>query len=163
MIDLKAHRHRTKRSTFALKLTSLIDMMTILLFFLLKSYSAEGQIVTMSQDLHLPESTSDTRPRVTSVVAITAEWILLDGRPVERVDNVLNTELLIISGLQNELTRLRAISQGIGEMSSQMSGFQGNIAIQGDREITFDLLKRIMLTCGQVGYNNMLLTVSQRE
>ena len=163
MIDLNAHRRRANRGTFTLKLTSLIDMMTILLVFLLKSYSAEGQIITVTQDLRLPQSTSEIRPRITSVVAITTEWILLDGRPLERVDNVRDAERLIILPLQSELSRLRAISQGIGDMSSQMSGFQGNLAIQGDRDITFDLLKKIMLTCGQVGYNNMLLTVLQKE
>ena len=59
--------------------------------------------------------------------------------------------------------QLRAITEGIGGISDQMKGFQGQIAIQGDKEITFDLLKRIMLTCGQVGYNNMLLTVMQKS
>jgi len=163
MIDIKRKSRHAKKSTFALKLTPLIDMMTILLVFLLKSYSAEGQIVTVTQDLRLPESTADTRPRVTSVVAVTSEWILLDGRPISRVRRVLDSDRLLIPELGQELTRLRAISQGIGDMSNQMAGFQGNIAIQGDREITFDLLKRIMLTCGRIGYNNMLLTVLQRN
>ena len=89
MIDIKRKSRHAKKSTFALKLTPLIDMMTILLVFLLKSYSAEGQIVTVTQDLRLPESTADTRPRVTSVVAVTSEWILLDGRPISRVRRIL--------------------------------------------------------------------------
>ena len=87
---------RTKRGVFALKLTSMIDMFTILLVFLLKSYSAEGQIVTLSKDLVLPESTSEKAPKVTSVISITNEWILVDGRPIDKIETVLFQEELLI-------------------------------------------------------------------
>lgn len=141
----------------------MIDMMTILLVFLLKSYSSEGQIMTITQDLRLPVSTVQTPPRLTSVVSITSQWVLLDGRPVDQISRILQQESLLIPRLQKELVNLRKMSEAIGTISTDMSGFQGNIAIQADRDITFDLLKRIMLTCGQVGYNNMLLTVLQKE
>ncbi len=154
---------RTKRGTFTLRLTSMIDMFTILLVFLLKSYSADGQIMTVAQDLRLPESTSQKQPAVMSVIALTTEWLLVDGRPIERLDTILNDDNMLIETLQAELQRLRSLSEGIGELSSQMQGFQGNIAIQGDKDITFDLLKRIMLTCGRVGYNNMNLAVLEKE
>jgi biopolymer transport protein ExbD len=156
-------KRRKGSSTFTLRLTSMIDMMTILLVFLLKSYSAEGQIVTITKDLRLPESTSKTTPIVTSVISITSEWILLDGRPIEKIASVLTKNELIIQNLSDELANLRTLTEGIGDLGGSMMGFRGNIAIQGDREITFDLLKRIMFTCGRVGYNNMLLTVMQKE
>lgn len=154
---------RTKRGTFALRLTSMIDMFTILLVFLLKSYSAEGQIMTVAQDLKLPESTSQQKPGVMSVVAVTKEWLLVDGRPIERLEAIMESDKMLINSLREELQRLRSMSEGIGELSTQMQGFRGNIAIQGDKDITFDLLKRIMLTCGQVGYNNMHLAVLEKE
>ncbi|MBN1541074.1 biopolymer transporter ExbD [candidate division KSB1 bacterium] len=152
-----------RTGSFKLRLTSMIDMFTILLVFLLKSYSAEGQIITITADLRLPESTSQIQPRVTSVVAVTSEWILLDGRPITRIEQVMQKSDLLIQPLADELQRLRAISEGIGEMSTRMAGFQGTLSIQADREMTFDLIKRIMLTCGKVGYNNMMLTVMQAE
>ncbi|MBN1465123.1 biopolymer transporter ExbD [candidate division KSB1 bacterium] len=153
---------RIRRGTFELRLTSMIDMFTILLVFLLKSYSADGQIMTVANDLRLPESISEKQPTVMSVVAVTQEWIVVDGRPIARIDEISSSDILI-QPLLRELQRLRSISEGIGELSSQMQGFRGNIAIQGDKEITFDLLKRIMLTCGQVGYNNMNLAVVEKE
>jgi biopolymer transport protein ExbD len=159
----KSPRKRIGASTFTLHLTSMIDMMTILLVFLLKSYSAEGQIVTITKDLRLPESTSKTHPIVTSVISITSDWILLDGRPIEKIGSVLAKNELIIQNLFDELGNLRTLTEGIGDLGSSMRGFRGNISIQGDRDITFDLLKRIMFTCGRVGYNNMLLTVMQKE
>ncbi len=160
--NLRANR-KTKRGTFTLRLTSMIDMFTILLVFLLKSYSADGQIMTVAQDLRLPESTSTTKPPVVSVIAVTREWILVDGRPIQRLEEIATQEQLLIPSLQKELARLRSISEGIGQLSSQMRGFSGAIAIQGDRDVTFDLLKRVMLTCGQVGYNDMNLAVVEKE
>lgn len=154
---------RLQRGVFGLRLTSMIDMFTILLVFLLKSYSAEGQIMTITQDLRLPESTSQQTPTTMSVIAITNDWILVDGRPVKTVDSILSSNELIIPALQQELIQLREMSKGIGELSTNMQGFRGSIAIQGDREITFNLIKRIMLTCGRVGYNNMHLAVLEKE
>lgn len=161
--QLAAGRSRTKRGTFSLRLTSMIDMFTILLVFLLKSYSAEGQIMTITKDLRLPESTATKPPSVASVVAITREWILLDGRPVEEINNIESSGTLLIENLYNELKNLRSLTEGIGQLSESMSGFRGTIAIQGDKDLPFSLLKKIMLTCGQVGYNNMLLAVSMLE
>jgi biopolymer transport protein ExbD len=154
---------KTKRGSFSLRLTSMIDMFTILLVFLLKSYSADGQIMTVAQDLRLPESTSTTKPPVVSVIALTQEWILVDGRPIQRLEEITGDEKLLVSSLQSELMRLRQISEDIGQLSQQMQGFSGTIAIQGDQDVTFDLLKRIMLTCGQVGYNDMNLAVVEKE
>ena len=154
---------RRKRGTFKLRLTSMIDMFTILLVFLLKSYSAEGQIVTITKDLRLPESTSQQPPQTTSVISVTLEWILLDGRPVVKIEDLMSNDSSIIPDLQEELKRLKSITEGIGSLSLQMRGFRGNIAIQADQDITFDLIKRIMVTCGQVGYNDLLLTVLEKE
>lgn len=154
---------RPRRGVFSLRLTSMIDMFTILLVFLLKSFSAEGQIMSVSQDLRLPESTSRIQPQVMSIVAITRDWILLDGRPLVQVNEVLSREEHLISELHGALVNIRSLSEGMGQMSGQMQGFQGKIAIQGDREMPFDLLKRIMMTCGQVGYNDMHLAVMEKE
>ena len=154
---------RSKKATFAIRLTSMIDIFTILLVFLLSNYSSEGHIISVSEDLHLPESTSLMKPKVASVISLTSEWILVDGRPIEKIKDAMAQNDLFISTLNDELMKLRAFSEGVGEISSDLKGFQGQIAIQGDRNITFELLKKIMLTCGSVGYNNMLLTVMQKE
>lgn len=157
------YRKRNKRNVqVTLKLTSMIDMFTILLVFLLKSFSAEGQIVTVAPDLILPESTAQKPPQTTSVIAITNELILIDGKQVASVSEYLSSNTLLIPGLANELKNIRAISEKIGEISTDM-GFTGKISIQGDKEIPYQLLKKVMYTCGQIGYNDILLTVTKLE
>lgn len=145
-----------------LKLTSMIDMFTILLVFLLKSFSAEGQIVTVADDLKLPESTAQKPPQSASSVSVTAEWILIDGKQVASVQESIASKELLIPGLADELKKQRTISESVGELSDNM-GFTGKISIQGDKEIPYQLLKKVMYTCGQTGYNDILLAVIQKD
>lgn len=155
-------RSRKKNAQVSLKLTSMIDMFTILLVFLLKSFSAEGQIMTVTKDLKLPESTAQKAPQPASVVAITNEYILLDGKQVAAIADEMRSNELLISGLAHELKNLRAVSESVGELSADM-GFTGTITIQGDREIPYQLLKKVMFTCGRIGYSNILLAVTKLE
>ena len=149
-------------SSFTLRLTSMIDMFTILLVFLLKSFSVEGEIMSVAKDLRLPESTAKTPPKAAPILVVTNEWIILDGTPVEKVETVLNQQDNIIISLKTQLEQIRAFSENLAQLDATMR-FKGNIAIQGDKEIPFGLLKKIMFTCGQVGFNDMLLAVNQAE
>ncbi len=155
-------RKRKNYSSFTLRLTSMIDMFTILLVFLLQSFSAEGEIVSVSKDLQLPKSTAKAPPKSTPIIVVTNEWIILDGNPVVQVSEILGRDKIIIDRLRNHLQNIRAFSENLGELDVN-KGFKGNITIQGDKEIPFELLKKIMYTCGQVGFNNMLLAVHQEE
>jgi len=155
-------RRNKSISSFTLRLTSMIDMFTILLVFLLQSFSAEGEIVSVAKDLRLPESTAQTQPKASPILVITDEWIILDGSPVVLVADIVNTEQNLIQPLRKRLERIRSFSVSLGALDAKM-GFTGNITIQGDREIPFMLLKKIMFTCGQEGFNNMLLAVNQKE
>lgn len=158
---LKGRKNR--RSTeITLKLTSMIDMFTILLVFLLKSYSAEGQIMSVAPDLRLPESTAQKAPQTTSIIAITHDFILLDGKQVTAVNQVINSNNNLIPELLNELKKLRLLSEKVGEIQADM-GFTGTISIQGDRELPYLVIKKIMFTCGQIGYNDMLLAVTKPD
>ncbi len=148
--------------SFTLRLTSMIDMFTILLVFLLQSFSAEGEIMSVSKDLHLPESSAQKPPRATPILVVTNEWLILDGRPVEKIAALKGRDDIVIHKLKRQLEEARAFSENLGALGANM-GFKGEITIQGDRAIPFGILKKIMYTCGQVGYNNMLLAVNQEE
>jgi len=153
---------RRKRGDFSLRLTSMIDMFTILLVFLLKNFSTEGQIITVAPDLKLPVSTAQKAPEVASVIAITENLVLLDGKRVTEVKDLMIDEKLIIPELFAELKKLRSLSERVGELSSSF-GFTGKISIQADRELPYLVIKKIMFTCGQVGFNDMLLNVNKPD
>jgi len=162
-IGLSLPRPRRRlRGTFSLRLTSMIDMFTILLVFLLKSFSTEGQIMTVAKDLRLPESTATKPPQTASIIVVTPEWILLDGNRIVKTQEAVRAEGVLIKPLRAELTRLRELTERIADLSTGLE-FTGNIVIQGDRSIPFEVLKKIMYTCGSVGYNNMLLAVTRKD
>lgn len=155
-------KRRNRSTDVGLKLTSMIDMFTILLVFLLKNYSAEGHIMSVAPDLRLPESTAQKSPQVTSIIAISQEWILLDGKKVAAVAQVMNNNTLMIPELLHELTRLRGMSERMGQLNTNM-GFTGNISLQGDKELPYQIIKKVMFTCGQIGYNDIVLNVTRPD
>lgn len=154
---------RTPKS-FSLKLTSLIDMFTLILVFLLKSFSAEGEIMTVTDDLKLPESTSQKKPEVASIIAINHENILLDGEIVVEtaVVNGLSNQTMIIRDLADALKMRKALAEGLGQVNEQMD-HSGKINIQADQNIPYSVIKKVMVTCAQGGYNDMMLAVIEKE
>jgi len=133
-------------------------MFTILLFFLLKSFSAEGQVTMATTDLTLPVSTATKELQTTSFVTITPSLILLDGRPLLTTKNALEHESLLLKNLYDDLRAKRIMAEADASIDESMT-FRGEITIQADEDIPFEVLKRVLYTCGQVGYNNMLLAV----
>jgi len=147
---------------FRPQLTSLVDVMTILLIYLLRSFSSEGEIITNSKDLMLPESSADKRPELTVVLTVNNNYILAENVKVANVDDVLANDDLIIPGLHQWLDERRRTTEKIEEHSEKVK-FKGDITIRGDKRIRFRLLKKIMYTCGQQGFNNFSLAVLSKE
>ena len=81
----RGRRRRRPTAPGSLKLTSMMDILTVLLLFLLKSFVVEGEVITPAPGVSLPESTSDTSPESSVVVAILDDRIMLDGRQVAQV------------------------------------------------------------------------------
>ena len=162
--QLRKGRHQKNMKGIKPQLTSLIDVMTILLIYLLKSFSSEGEIITVSKDLMLPESSAKKKPELTVVLKINNQYILVgdEEEPITSTDKVLSSDKLIIPELNSWLAKRRELTQKIERYSSKTK-FKGDITIQGDKRIRFRLLKKIMYTCGQQGYNKFSLAVLKKE
>ena len=144
------------------QMTSLIDIMTILLVFLLKSFSSEGEIVTPSKGLVLPESTAKKKPELALRIAITRRDLLVEGEKIVSLKKMMRRKDLIIPELERLLERRRAITEKISEGSTHIE-FKGDVLIEADRKIRFKMLQRIMYTCGQIGFSNFSLLVIKKE
>lgn len=155
---LNVVKRKSKSLNLSLRLTSMMDMFTILLVFLLKSFSAEGQIATVAADLTLPNSSSTKRPKASPIISITKEWILFDDKPLVKVSEITKRPDLLIPELDQALQFARSVAEGLGEQDKQL-GFHGVVDIMGDRDTSFAIIKRVMFTCGKNGYNNMQLAV----
>jgi biopolymer transport protein ExbD len=151
-------KRRAKPLIPQLNLTSMIDVFTILLIFLLKSYSAS--VIDIARDLILPESVMNKQPVPTVIVAVTQSDILVEDKPVLSLDDVnWEKETLMIEPLFQYLMNER---DNILDTHLE-GGFTGNIIVEADKNIEYGLLKRVMHTCGQAEFNDISLAVLTKE
>ena len=151
---------RGKDKKVKLNLTALIDMFTILVVFLLKSYSAEGQLVTLSEALSLPESRAEKTVELCLEVIVTNSAILVDGDPIVYVDESILTEgnpiPVLVERLSDHLEYTRLV-RGITDEEDMKVNIQGDVAVQAI------LLQRVMSSCAVAGYATQNLTVIKVE
>ncbi len=138
----------------SLNLVSLMDIFTILVFFLMVN-SSEVEVLDTSSKIKLPDSVSEQRPENQLVISVSQDDIVVQGRAVAQIDSVI-ADNAVIEGLKTELD-YRAARKG--EMPAE--GFE--ITIMGDREIPYWLLKKIMLTCQASDFARISLAVNQME
>lgn len=137
-----------------LNLVSLMDIFTILVFFLLVS-SGSQQLPT-SKDITLPTSVADKVPKETLIISITATEILVQGQKVADISSLLSDEALIIDELEKELifrTQNRYTQDNDGEGQA--------ITIMGDQNIPYKLLKKILATCRKTNYTKIAFAAVQ--
>ena len=80
---------------FKPQMTSLIDLMTVIIIFLLQSFSTEGQIITVSNDLNLPKSTARKTPELNVNIVVTNKYIMAETDKLVSVDEVLGNDDLL--------------------------------------------------------------------
>jgi biopolymer transport protein ExbD len=142
----------------SLNMNSMMDMMTIILLFLLKSFSTGGALVTPSKDLALPESTRSQKPKKEVTVAITKTGdIVLNDEHIADI-NSLKEPGNLIGPLAS---RLREIAQEAKDNEANYGiPFSHVILIQGDQMLPYEYFSKVLYTCGDSEFYNMrILTV----
>lgn len=152
-------RHERSKKGGSLNLVSLMDIFTILVFFLLVN-SSEVEVLPNAKDIQLPESIAEEKAKETVVVLIGDENILVQGRPVASV-----AEVMAQSG--NSIPALKAALQNQNRRALRREN-QDNVAsrevtIMGDKDIPYRLLKKVMATCTESDYGRISLAVLQKS
>lgn len=146
---------RGNDGTFRPQLTSLIDVMTILLVFLIKSFSVEGNIVTPSDDLVLPLSSSERPPQLRTSIDITRSAVLADGEKLVSLSEIARSDSLLIPPLYSWMRSQRSQLPDSLHIPAVM--------IQCDREVEFSYVKKVMFTCSKAGFIDYSVLVMQEE
>lgn len=152
---------RQDRGGVRLQLTSMMDMFTILLVFLLKVFSTSGQMINPSQDLTLPTSKVQHPPEVGLDVTVSNDWVLVNGKPVERTSEIQQNDGYILPKLQAALQQYAREGRRLEEQYG--TKFSGKVTIQGDKHLPYSTLIKVLATCGQTDFPNMRLVVYQEE
>lgn len=160
-IPSRRKKHNTDPGKIRLNLTSMMDMFTIILVFLLKNYSTEGMLIQPSEYLTLPSSSIEKSPEVALDLVISKEWVMVNHEAVEKVSNILASEVLVVKSLQEKLLVYAREAKRMEEVYG--TKFSGKVTIQGDRDIPYKLLVKVMATCGKADYPNMRLVVYKKE
>ena len=155
---MSAHHKRSKRGV-ALNMVSLMDIFTILVFFLLVSASTVQDLPNAKQ-IQLPESVAESLPKETVVIMVSDEDIVVQGRKVASVSDVMRSNKNAIDALKAELDVIT--SQKFVTTTVDNKPIPQEVTIMGDKEIPFNLLKKIMLTCTQANYTNISLAVLRK-
>jgi biopolymer transport protein ExbD len=150
-ISARATRSNADAGAFRPQLTSLVDVMTILLVFLIKSFSVEGTLVTPSPDLQLPVSTSKKPPRPTCALEITRDAVMAEGNVLAKIDAFAASDTLVIPLLFDWM-------QVQQQKCRDTSKFR-EVLIQADRATEFNVIKRVMFTCSKAGFTDYSVLV----
>ena len=154
----RMRRHHARNRTTALQLVSLMDIFTILVFFLLVN-SSDVQVLPNTKDIQMPESVAEQKPRETVVVLVTEQAILVQGASVATIEEVMKSAEIVIPALQAALSNQnqRFLSEDLATDIEKRE-----VTIMGDKEIPYSLLKKVMATCTASDYGRISLAVMQR-
>jgi len=152
-------KHHKRRSIGALNLVSLMDIFTILVFFLLVN-SMDAETLPNAKDLQLPESYADQKANENVVIMITDEHILVQGKPVASMAEVRVQDDVVIAALEDEL---RSQTDRLLRKDAQSLMADREVTIMGDQELPYSLLKKVMASCTAADYGKIFLAVAQKD
>jgi biopolymer transport protein ExbD len=141
-----------------MNLTSLMDVFTILVFFLLVN-SGSVELVEAPKDVKLPESEVEMKPRETVVIFVSPEDVLVQGEIVAHVGDILEGRQGTFDPLTMRLMELK--DNVIGPNTLAVAGSL-EVTILADKSVPFVVVRRIMSACTSEGYENVSLAVIQK-
>lgn len=162
----KRHGRGQESDIKDLNITPMLDMMTILLVFLLKSFASSSTDVNVA-NLTLPHSTTKLNVEEALQLMITRDAILVDQKPVTQLDNMNIRPADLPEGPQGYLIKplydvLEAKSEHLKRIEEfGGSQFVGRIALIADKQVSYGVLFRVLYTCGRAEFGRFKLFVQK--
>jgi biopolymer transport protein TolR len=154
--------HKGKAKHVVINLVAMIDMLTVLVFFLLVYSTEQVAVVPDSKDVQLPESIAETDITNTVVVIVGERDIVVHGKPIARIDEILATEDPVTRTLQAELEADATDMVRLAALTEEERIAARKVTIMADKELPFLLLRKVMATSTAAGYGQLSLAVLQK-
>jgi len=148
---------RNRMKITKMNLTSLMDVFTILVFFLLVN-SGSVELVESPKDVKLPESREESKPRETVVVSVSPETVMVQGKVVALVADILEDKESTMDPLAARLAELK--ESIVGPATASVAESQ-EVTILADKSVPFVVVRKVMSACTGEGYENVSLAVIQ--
>jgi biopolymer transport protein TolR len=149
--------HDRAKKQVPFNVVSLMDIFTILVFFLLVNAS-DPTVLPNAKGIEMPQSIAEKKPRVSVVLMLSKEDISLQGEKVVSSDDITGNQKADIQKLQLALQEELLIVQ-----ADIKEGEKKEITIMGDKGVPFSLIKQVMQICSSAGFEQISLSVIQRE
>lgn len=158
-LQRRAERKARNQTGLDMNLVSLIDIFTILIFFLLSSATGV-EILPSYKAVSLPRSTTEKSPLETIIITVSATDILVDGRKVADVADVLaKPGVDLIEPLKAELELLQANRQVVRKENEAQSKA---VTIMADKAIPYQLLRKVMVTATRANFSDVSFAVIRK-
>jgi biopolymer transport protein ExbD len=142
-------------------LNSLIDIFTIIIIFLLTA-SITGFSMTLTPGITIPKASFFSAPESTAIISVTNQYIAIDSKKVIEVEKLEQDGRSSIKELKKNLLAVKATALDTNKLNPNFK-FSGMVTIEGDKDISFNLLQRIMRTCAEAGFPRISLAVLKIE
>ncbi len=154
---------RGKKQGYAsLMLTSLVDMFTIIVIFLLMNFSANGEVLYMSKDIKLPDAYHGAQLERAPVISVSNDAVTFDGKMLISTADLARGDVLNVPELEDALRDEKRRYEQI-HANDPDHPFKGLVNVQADRRIAFKVIKRVMFACNQSGFGNINFAALSRE
>lgn len=154
---------RKKSQVFDIDITSLLDILTILLVFLVQSYNSSGVTINVPVGITLPKSSSETLNTYGVNIQVAADRIWVDDKQI--LDSqVISSQIYDEGGrriipLYNELVRVKETIKRSELLSPNATKFSGIANLVVDKSLKYSYLKKVMFTCAEAGFKDFKFVV----
>jgi biopolymer transport protein ExbD len=155
---MKRMARNHKRKLPVMNLTSLMDVFTILVFFLLVN-SSNSEVLEAPKKISLPDSVVETKPAETAVIMVSSDAVMVQGEAVVAIGDVVASKADFIPQISD---KLKAIKENVIGVSTKTVAESGKVTILSHKTIPFKVLQKVMSSCTAAGYGTINLAVIQK-
>jgi len=150
---------RNRRKPPRIEMTSLMDVFTILVFFLLMN-AANTEVLEPPKNVTLPASVVEEKPRETVVIVVGPEVVTVQGEAVVQTPDIAKTSASTIAPIAERLAEVRNSVIGL---NTQKVAASEEVTLLADKSVPFNIVKKVMSTSTSEGYGRISLAVLQRS
>ncbi len=162
--SMKSRRRSKSGGAFDIDITSLLDILTIMMVFLLQSYNSSGVVINVPKEIELPRSNSESLNTFGVNIQVSKSQIWIDDKEIINTETTDSAQLFDEGGrriipLYNELVKIKETIKLSGKLSPDAKAFSGVANLVVDKSLKYSYLKRVMYTCAAAGFKEFKFIV----
>jgi biopolymer transport protein TolR len=157
--EKRQHRKAKSGASMDMNLVSLIDVFTILIFFLLSSAAGVETLIS-PKAVNLPLANAEKAPKETVLLVVAGDDVLIDGRVVASIKQVAAQEGDLIPALKAELD---VLGQRRAVLDANKAAATQAVTIMADKQLPYSLLRKVMFTCARANFADVSFAVQRKD